>query len=648
MAYFVDNQALRPFFLIRYRMQMRRLILGLLCILCMACAKTRQHIPTPTIPPVPGGYSVGDLWVPDNYAWLEEESDQATQAIAAEIEYSTHFFKTEQAAIKNIAREIALARLPAQEFPLYNGACRYDFINRDGISLPIVTRRCDATGAKARFDLSDTTPLTSAQLLALRIAPDNKALLFMLRPMPSSTTVLYRYNWGSAHPQKIAEGVFDSVWGLHNEEIIYSTFDATLRPNKIFSVTNENSREIFNEPNPKRHLLIARDTSGETVITIDDAATQKFLIYRGARNPTISSITAPRATEITPVTIRNDRGEMRLALQKNGITREIPLPVLGPHEITILPPEMWLDNQPLIKIESFIMQPILYRLDRNAESLQLLSPQKSSPLSDCHSKTRMLKANDGNEVSLSLFHCGAKYSPHALLSVYGAYGTSFSLQYDPRLVPLLDSGVTISICHVRGGGEKGKSWHLAGVKAGKQQALEDLLLCRTALHSEVRENSHSNVQIALRARSAGAILAARALVTEPQSFSAVILEEPFLELLGSMRNDKKPLTAREQFEWGDPKVSSERATLLALDPYINIRPAIYPPVIVQVADHDPVVGYAQGLKFLAKLRANQLGSAPLLLQWIMNGDHSGARSISEQEKLAAQWLTVARAFRPAS
>ena len=58
---------------------------------------------------------------------------------------------------------------------------------------------------------------------------------------------------------------------------------------------------------------------------------------------------------------------------------------------------------------------------------------------------------------------------------YGAYGYSNSPFFASSILPWLNRGGVFAVAHVRGGGERGEAWHLAGMKATKQHTIDDFV-----------------------------------------------------------------------------------------------------------------------------------------------------------------------------
>eukprot|EP00457_Paulinella_chromatophora_P000841 gb/GEZN01000841.1/.p1 GENE.gb/GEZN01000841.1/~~gb/GEZN01000841.1/.p1 ORF type:complete len:942 (-),score=150.78 gb/GEZN01000841.1/:678-3503(-) len=159
-----------------------------------------------------------------------------------------------------------------------------------------------------------------------------------------------------------------------------------------------------------------------------------------------------------------------------------------------------------------------------------------------------------------------------LLEVYGAYGTSLSLSFRPSYLPLLTRGWVVALAHVRGGGELGPAWHRAGAGINKQQGLRDTEAVLRALHDKGFSNPWRSAVTG--ASAAGAILGqlilpsrarqeikheaeeeepAEAQTQRQPLLSALLLKNPFLDVLNSMLNQSLPYTSHERDEWGDPR-----------------------------------------------------------------------------------------------
>ncbi|KAK7140048.1 hypothetical protein R3I94_012610 [Phoxinus phoxinus] len=217
--------------------------------------------------------------------------------------------------------------------------------------------------------------------------------------------------------------------------------------------------------------------------------------------------------------------------------------------------------------------------------------------------TRLQAASqDGTMVPLTLLHMPALselYNAPLLLHVYGAYGVDLNMSFSPERRLLLEDGWALAYCHVRGGGERGLAWHRAGSVLQKRRGVEDLAACIQTLHH--LGVSHPALT-ALTSRSAGAVLAGALCNHNPQLLRAVILQVPFLDVLGTMQDPSLPLTVEERGEWGDPLIREHRDNIASYCPCHNIIPQLYPPILITAYSEDRRVPLSGVMKYVERLK----------------------------------------------
>jgi prolyl oligopeptidase len=106
-----------------------------------------------------------------------------------------------------------------------------------------------------------------------------------------------------------------------------------------------------------------------------------------------------------------------------------------------------------------------------------------------------------------------------LLEAYGGYGFVFPPWFDPRMLAWYEQGGIYAVCHVRGGGEYGEDWHLAGKGETKPNTWRDFTACAQYL---IAKKYTSANRLAGEGVSAGGILIGRAITTQPELFAAAI------------------------------------------------------------------------------------------------------------------------------
>jgi len=205
---------------------------------------------------------------------------------------------------------------------------------------------------------------------------------------------------------------------------------------------------------------------------------------------------------------------------------------------------------------------------------------------------------------------------------YGAYGHAMEPSFSIRNLSLVDRGWIWAVAHVRGGSDKGWGWFLDGRKAKKPNTFTDFIACAEHL---VAHGYGTAGRIAAYGGSAGGMLMGAIANLRPDLWRAVIAAVPFVDVLNTMSDTSLPLTPPEWPEWGDPIHDPEAYDVIAgYSPYDNVGPRPYPAILATGGLSDPRVTYWEPQKWVAKLRANTTGEAPILLKINMEAGHGGA------------------------
>lgn len=244
-------------------------------------------------------------------------------------------------------------------------------------------------------------------------------------------------------------------------------------------------------------------------------------------------------------------------------------------------------------------------------------------------------SHDGVRVPMTIVHrqdLPMDGSHTAYLYGYGAYGSSVEASFRTSWLTWLERGFVVAIAHVRGGGLLGEHWYQQGKLGHKENTFKDFIACAEALINTGYTRSRN---IVIEGGSAGGLLIGAVLNARPDLFVAAVASVPFVDVLNTMLDPSLPLTTFEYEEWGDPSNPEVFKTLMAYSPYDNVRPADYPALLVTAGLNDPRVPYWEAAKWVAKLRKNQTGSAPILLKTNLETGHMGASGRYDAWKEAA-------------
>jgi prolyl oligopeptidase len=227
-----------------------------------------------------------------------------------------------------------------------------------------------------------------------------------------------------------------------------------------------------------------------------------------------------------------------------------------------------------------------------------------------------------------------------LLEGYGSYGLDIDPYFDPRSLALLEKGIVIAYAHVRGGGENGEGWHLAGQKLTKQNTISDFIGCAEYL---VKNGYTEPTKLAGIGTSAGGILIGGALTQRPDLFALAICD---VGVMNPLRAEVGPNGAVNTPEFGSVKDPDGFKALYAMDAYHHVKDSTaYPTVLLITGANDPRVDPWELLKMTARLQAATSSKNPVLLRIDYDAGHGMGSSKIQRDLLLADQaaLLLARA-----
>ncbi|PWT90604.1 MAG: oligopeptidase B [Acidobacteria bacterium] len=244
-------------------------------------------------------------------------------------------------------------------------------------------------------------------------------------------------------------------------------------------------------------------------------------------------------------------------------------------------------------------------------------------------------ASDGTKIPMSIVYrktVKLDGSAPLLLYGYGSYGASIPPTFSAARLSLLDRGVIYVIGHIRGGGELGEEWRLAGRMMNKMNTFTDFIACAETL---IQNKYTSKDHLIIQGASAGGLLMGAVVDMRPDLFKAVVAQVPFVDVINTMLDPSLPLTTSEYIEWGNPTDKAAYDYMIKYSPYDNIRAQAYPAMLVKVSYNDSQVPYWEGTKFVARLRTMKTDKNPLLLKVNFGAGHGGSSGRYDALKEAA-------------
>ena len=227
-------------------------------------------------------------------------------------------------------------------------------------------------------------------------------------------------------------------------------------------------------------------------------------------------------------------------------------------------------------------------------------------------------SHDGEMVPLSIVYrkgIARNGSNPALLVGYGAYGITLDPFFNPMGLAWLERGGVFAVAHVRGGGEHGEEWHLAGKRATKPNTWKDFIACAEYL---VKEGYTSPQHLAGTGTSAGGILIGRAITERPDLFRAAV---PRVGVMNALRVEHEPGGQANIPEFGTTTTEAGFQALREMDAVEHVRPGVrYPAVLLTAGINDSRVEAWQPAKMAAVLQERSAGG-PVLFRVGFDAGH---------------------------
>ena len=228
-----------------------------------------------------------------------------------------------------------------------------------------------------------------------------------------------------------------------------------------------------------------------------------------------------------------------------------------------------------------------------------------------------------------------------ILYGYGGFNISLKPAFSVGNIIWLENGGVYAQPNIRGGGEYGEKWHLAGTKMKKQNVFDDFIAAGEYL---ISEGYTSNDYLAVYGGSNGGLLVG-AVMTQRPDLARVAF--PAVGVMDMLRYNKFTAGAGWGYDYGTAEDSKEMFEYLkGYSPLHNLNPGVdYPATMVTTADHDDRVVPAHSFKFAATLQAAQAGSNPTLIRIETDAGHGAGTPISKSieqatDRYAFAWYNM--------
>ena len=294
------------------------------------------------------------------------------------------------------------------------------------------------------------------------------------------------------------------------------------------------------------------------------------------------------------------------------------------------------DTETFYSYTSFTEPPTIYRYDiKSGQSTALFRPKVDFKSDDYTTEQVFYKSKDGTRVPMFLtYKKGLEKNDKnpTLLYGYGGFDISITPSFSPRDAVWLEMGGVYAVANLRGGGEYGEEWHLAGTKERKQNVFDDFIAAGEWL---IANHYTSTPKLAISGRSNGGLLVGACLTQRPDLWGATL---PGVGVMDMLRFQKFTIGWAWASDYGSSDNAEEFKALYKYSPLHNVKPAKYPPTLITTADHDDRVFPGHSFKFAATLQAAQKGDAPILIRIETRAGHGAGKPTTKQiEDVTDQW-----------
>jgi prolyl oligopeptidase len=430
------------------------------------------------------------------------------------------------------------------------------------------------------------------------------------------------YNANDVYYLPLATGVFEPL-------PIFDQWDAR------YNFVGNDGRTLFFWTN--------KDAPKGRVIAVDlgrrSAGTPREIVVEA--DETLSSVDFVGGTLICQY-LRDAHSVVRLYGIDGAVIREVELPGMGTVQGFSGHGD---DPETFYSYTDFTTPTAIYRyVVGSDESTLFASPAPPVDLSGYEAKQIFFESKDGTRVPMFIVHTtgiALDGQNPTLLYGYGGFNSSRTPSYRTTRMVWLEMGGVLAIANLRGGGEYGRAWHLAGTKFQKQNVFDDFIAAAEWL---IANGYTSTPKLAIQGGSNGGLLVGAVITQRPDLFGAAL---PAVGVLDMLRYHTPSANARQwASDYGLAENEDEYRALRAYSPYHNItESACYPPTLITTADHDDRVVPWHSFKFAAAMQHAQGCANPILIRVETRAGHGAGKPTWMQIEVAAdQWAFLVKAL----
>jgi prolyl oligopeptidase len=286
------------------------------------------------------------------------------------------------------------------------------------------------------------------------------------------------------------------------------------------------------------------------------------------------------------------------------------------------------ENTAFFGFTSFNTPPEVYRYDAETNTSELFfKPNVDFKSDDYITKQVFYKSKDGTLIPMFIVHhkdVVPDSKRPVLLYGYGGFNITNTPSFSIRTAVWLENKGVYALAGIRGGGEYGEDWHLAGTIFNKQNVFDDFIGAAEYL---IQEKYTSPAKLAILGGSNGGLLVGAVVNQRPDLFAVAF---PAVGVMDMLRFHKFTIGRFWVTDYGSSEDSLQFENLYKYSPLHNIREGVeYPAIMVTTADHDDRVVPAHSFKYIAEMQAKHTGNNPTLIRIETEAGHGAGKPVSK-------------------
>lgn len=278
---------------------------------------------------------------------------------------------------------------------------------------------------------------------------------------------------------------------------------------------------------------------------------------------------------------------------------------------------------------NYVTPGTIYKMDiASGESEIYQQPKIKFNPEDYESKQVFYNSKDGTRIPMMItYKKGTKLDGNnpTMLYAYGGFNISLTPTFSIANAVWLENGGIYAVPNLRGGGEYGKKWHIAGTQLQKQNVFDDFIAAAQYL---IDNKYTSSEKLAIKGGSNGGLLVGATMTQRPDLMQVAL---PAVGVLDMLRYHTFTAGAGWAYDYGTAEDSKEMFEYLkGYSPVHNVKEGVaYPATMITTGDHDDRVVPAHSYKFAAELQAKNGGNNPMLIRIDVNAGHGAGKSVQQ-------------------